>query len=418
MSTLKDSARQFAVIGEVREAGVDPVVGESVMMAVRVVYSSDRTAASEVPVLFSVRTEETRVDTDGQGWACFNYTAAAPGGVEVIATVGESGERASHTFRFEMLAAGVWDGAQFQLDDGQATIWGEEAGFPRVSQRHIVRLIPTPGSHLIGREICLGLKSYLPASALDMKITPALGIDRPLTDQGLSWECIGTGGGAYALQLAASRILKLSPSNTMSLGAEPDPIPEPLMDARFDAFLVHFGEGSCYPCHGAVHTFKVFPMSSGLIGKQLQLEWIGRSADALGVMVTPPVDIPQAVSTEGIAWTLDCRESTVDGDFALRVKVQETGETTAAIDMSLGHNLVKAERWRTGPFPTWDPDWVYHLSHIRALSKYLDHPVPGVPVQGGSYALRTDSEGEAKAMEVQGQTVYLTIINKYDGSSV
>ncbi|MCW1243934.1 hypothetical protein OC610_05915 [Pseudomonas sp. SAICEU22] len=226
MSKFSDSARQSVVIGEVHEASIDPMVGESVMMAIKVVSSTDRTAASAVSVVFSVRQVSKQVATDSQGWARFTYTADETGEVQVIATLGESEGGPSHTFRFEILAAGVWGGAQFQFDNDPVTAWGQEAGFPRLSQRHTVRLMPTSGSSLIGRDICLGLKSYLSASALGLTVTPALGSYRPLTDQGLSWECVGTGAGAYAFQLAASRILKLSPDNTMSLTRMPVPSAE------------------------------------------------------------------------------------------------------------------------------------------------------------------------------------------------
>ncbi|WVV47571.1 hypothetical protein THH46_24990 [Pseudomonas sp. NA13] len=50
----KDSVRDTLLINDVREATFDPVLGESVLLALKVVLSSNRMAATGVTVTFSI----------------------------------------------------------------------------------------------------------------------------------------------------------------------------------------------------------------------------------------------------------------------------------------------------------------------------------------------------------------------------
>lgn len=224
MVDQKDLQDNRVEIGQVREATFDPVVGESVVLSLRVRSSSTQLAASNVGVIFTIGTTTWRVGADDTGWATFTYKAERPGDVVVVATldsVNDGPQAASlHTFRFKALAAGVWGDARFQLNVEPETVWGAETRFPRVAQLHTVKLSVTSDSQLMGRDICLGLKGYSSASELGLtSVTPPLGESRRLTSDGLSWQCTGTIGGAYGLQLAASRLLNQSPVNAMSLGA-------------------------------------------------------------------------------------------------------------------------------------------------------------------------------------------------------
>lgn len=219
----KDLQSNRVEIGQVREATFDPVIGESVVLSLRVRSSSTQLAASNVGVVFTVEQTPWRVGTDDNGWASFTYKAERPGDVVVVATLDSvnDGPEADplHTFRFKALAAGVWDDAQIQLNTDSVTVWGAETRFPRLTQSHTVKLsVANANSPLLGRDVCLGLKGYSSASELGLTVTPALGESRRLTSAGLSWQCRGTIGGAYALQLAASRLLMKSPVNAMSLG--------------------------------------------------------------------------------------------------------------------------------------------------------------------------------------------------------
>lgn len=233
MSQQNQAASNSVEIAEVREATFDPEVGETVLLAVRVIASGTRVAASDQEVIFTIqpKPEQVRVKTEDNGWAVLPYTADQAGDVAVTATL-ETGQskNASHTFRFKALTTGVWGSAKIQLNtDENITTWGEETKFPRTSQAHTIKLSADEGSHLRGREICLGLTGYSSPSELGItSVQPALGVFRALTTTGLSWLVTGTIGGAYGLRLEASRILKQSPDNAMSLGPVP---PDEISDA-------------------------------------------------------------------------------------------------------------------------------------------------------------------------------------------
>ncbi|UVM51771.1 hypothetical protein LOY38_06930 [Pseudomonas sp. B21-015] len=229
MSEEQEPGHNAIEIGEVREAAFDPVVGESVWLGINVRSSGTRRAASGVEVVFTAELEHARVETDGEGWAYFAYKAEQAKDVQVVVATLEGvsdGAEADpfHTFRFKVLAAGVWDDARIQLNaDVPSTVWGEETRFPRTTQAHTIKLVvDNASSHLLGRDVCLGLKGdSLPSELGITNVQPALGVARALTAEGLSWQCTGTIGGAYNLQLEASRLLKQSPVNAMSLGPVP-----------------------------------------------------------------------------------------------------------------------------------------------------------------------------------------------------
>ncbi|MHA3736725.1 hypothetical protein ACXR0M_13775 [Pseudomonas sp. Eth.TT006] len=219
-------------IDEVREASFDPMVGESVWLAIKVRSLGSRRSMAGIDVTFTVGQSSVRVKTQDDGWARFAFPATQVGTVEVVATLESANARQGsapfHTFRFQALAANVWDDARIQLaTDSPKTVWGAETCFPRM-QTYTIRLwVDNPDSHLLGRAITLGLKGY--SSARDLGLTsvqPALGVPRTLTANGLSWQFTGTKGGAHFLQLEAYRLLKLSPLNAMSLGPIPAPTAE------------------------------------------------------------------------------------------------------------------------------------------------------------------------------------------------
>ncbi|MNQ22848.1 Bacterial Ig-like domain (group 1) [compost metagenome] len=215
-------------IGEVREPSFDPVVGESVWMGLKVRSSISRRSVAGVTVVFKTGQDNVRVKTDSEGWALFTYKALEARDIQVVATLDnvKNGvvSTQSHTFSFKSLAAGVWDDALIQLNpDSPKTVWGKETLFPRLTQTHTIRLsVDNSTSHLLGRDIRLGLKGY--SSPRDLGLTsvqPPLGEYQKLTTAGLSWQISGTKGGAFGLQVEASRLLNLSPVNSISLGPVP-----------------------------------------------------------------------------------------------------------------------------------------------------------------------------------------------------
>jgi hypothetical protein len=234
----KDLKHSGMVI-EGREVSSDLEVGQSILLELIVFLagSSDpRLAASDITVIFKAGETTARVVTDSHGKAAFFYTAKQSGPVAVTAIldIENKGEAApSHTFRFEVLAAGVWDDARIELVGGEPRGWGKETLFPRVGQPFTLKLSVNPDSPLIDRDFCLGLKSYSSVSELGLSLEPPLGVSRKLTPTGLSWQCRGTSGGAFGFQLAASRLLKQSLIHPMSLGStSPDSNAENAMEVQ------------------------------------------------------------------------------------------------------------------------------------------------------------------------------------------
>lgn len=222
-------------------------------------------------------------------------------------------------------------------------------------------------------------------------------------------------GGTFVLQFGMPLIEEMPKS---------PPIPGRVVDVaqelnvKFDEFALTFGEGAAYPCHGASHTFTVWPEpSSSLLNKQVKLVWDGESAVSLGVVVTPALERAQLLTPEGASWELNCLNTTRDGSFSLRMEVVESGVTTGSLAMSLGHNLVRAERWTTGPFPSFDPLLDYYLKHIRAISRFTNEPAAGVrTLLNGAPYNRTNAQGEVSATQLEGDSMSLSIVNRYDAS--
>ncbi|WP_225919809.1 Ig-like domain-containing protein [Pseudomonas khorasanensis] len=187
------------------------------------------------------------------------------------------------------------------------------------------------------------------------------------------------------------------------------------VDVTFDQFPVTFEKGAAaYPCHGATHTITVLPKpSSRLLNKPLQLLWNGGTTESLGVVVRPSLEGKQTLTEEGVTWELDCLTTSNKGEFFLQLIVDGYLGLSQKLNMSLGHNLVTATRWTSGPFGVGDG---YYLSNILATSFYLGVPASGVQVsaENSAYSGYTGANGTDSALS----TLRLKIVNRYDGSVV
>ncbi|SDT45621.1 hypothetical protein [Pseudomonas granadensis] len=177
------------------------------------------------------------------------------------------------------------------------------------------------------------------------------------------------------------------------------------LEIKFDESQMRLGSHA-YPCHGAEHTFTVLPkLGSQLLNKNIALVTEGGQ---LGVEFTPSLTTPQLLGPGGVSWKLDCRKTTTNGGFSLALNAENV--TSAPLFMSLDHNLVSVERWRTdhSQWPEWTP---YTVSHIRAKSVYLGSVAPGVRViiNNGVRFDITNSQGEFSEREAS-----LTILNRYN----
>ncbi|UVK97659.1 Ig-like domain-containing protein [Pseudomonas sp. B21-048] len=216
--------------------------------------------------------------------------------------------------------------------------------------------------------------------------------------------------GPFVLQFALPNFEQLPKSP--SLPGEVVDIAQEL-EVKFDEFPVTLGRRA-YPCHGARHTVTVRPTpTSHLQGMHVKLVWSGDSAVTLGVLVTPDPGEARQLNAEGVTWALDCSESRKSGDFSLRLIIEEWGFETKPIDMFLAHNLVSAYRWA---------DFSKELWNIRATSKFLNQPAPGVSVLvlpgGGGVEHKVTQENGEVSDPMRGEKTEFIIVNRYDGSNV
>ncbi|MBA1379161.1 hypothetical protein [Pseudomonas brassicacearum] len=191
-------------------------------------------------------------------------------------------------------------------------------------------------------------------------------------------------------------------------------LPAPDMDVVFDGMPVVFG-GAAYPCHGATHTIRVSPtLSSRLSGMHIRLIWDGDAAEEIGAEIRPPLEEAQLLTDEGVTWELDFSGTSRNVEFSLSMEVVETGEVSERLVMSLGHNLVTAERWAT-EHQGW-PEWeTYFVRYIRATSVYLNQPAPYVIVRiNGAPIVNTNANGVYSTSEQGYGPKYLSIVNWYN----
>jgi hypothetical protein len=187
----------------------------------------------------------------------------------------------------------------------------------------------------------------------------------------------------------------------------------------FDTFALDFG-GKCYPCIGTRHQLHILPKpSSKLLNKSIRLFMGG--AD-LGVTVDPPLVQEPLLTDEGVVWTLDCSKGT-RGDFFMKVELVDSKLIAMPLNMSLGHNLVTAERWSDYVVPGRPGMDPYTQYSICATSSFLSLPVPGVRVMvnfnnGNTTWESTNNSGEVTLADHRQTFKRFEITNLYDGSIV
>ncbi|MFJ2389347.1 hypothetical protein [Pseudomonas koreensis] len=202
------------------------------------------------------------------------------------------------------------------------------------------------------------------------------------------------------------------PARIVNIGQE--------VEVVFDKFPTVFGEGTAYPCLGAKHTVTVRPKpSSSLLGEPVRLLVDGEAIEKNGVRVTPRLQDARPLTEEGLTWELDCVQA-VAGDFVLQLMLEGTVFKSPPLVMSLGHNLVTAERWNEvqPPHPGEPLPRTFH--YIRAISSFLNIPAPGVRVSirisGGTFHENTAGNGELVYSNDDFNGFAIT--NPYDGSIV
>jgi hypothetical protein len=278
-------------------------------------------------------------------------------------------------------------------------------------------------SWLIGNpdaSICLEHQSG--AGIGSVKFDPLLGhlreliADPPHLTWSISTELADIG--PFVLQFAIPPMEGMPKSPSVTIDT-PDSALE--VEVLFDSFPVAFKPGfPGFPCHGAVHTISMrrHP-SSSLRDREVRLLWEGASAESLGMVITPSLDSTWLLTKDWQTWNLDCTDSIKDGYFALRVQAVVSGETTEALSMGLGHNLVTVTRWFTGPHDSGS-NQAHYLRFIQATSAFTNKRASNVSVMvnGLAHPVKTNWDGIVQEKETVGNPKSFTILNQYDGSVV
>ncbi|WP_152032283.1 hypothetical protein [Pseudomonas silesiensis] len=410
-------------IGDAGPVLGQPVVGtgQSTLLRVQVIVGDTGAVAGGVTVEWRISGEQDVIattETDQQGWARYLYTPDAAGKHEVLADITTANQGVVMTQLFEVtaLAQDAWaQEAQLYLDGERVDLAMGDLVLLRGKSSELELRVNT-GSRLIGSSVTL--QDLWGAAELDLKCVPELGAPQPVEEgKPVRWSIVSEAreSGFFGLNLTSPALPDWQLPGRVETGDFAQ-----ALDVEFDTFPAAFGGDPVYPCHGATHTFIVQPKSgSPLLGKHVTLELTQETAD-LGVIVSPGPDAPQEVGANGVSWTLDCVGSSNNGDFAVRLKVQEWDFSSSALPMSLGHNKVKITE-RFGPKEMGGAAGYWRYG-IRATSTFTGVPAARVPVtilssDGPPTETVTNSNGWCYINYYKEAPKSLKITNRYDGST-
>ncbi|VVO76810.1 hypothetical protein PS850_01619 [Pseudomonas fluorescens] len=410
-------------IGDAGPVLGQPVVdtGQSTLLRVQVLEGDTGAVAGGVTVEWRISGEQDVIattETDQQGWARYLYTPDAAGKHEVLADITTANQGVVMTQLFEVTALShdAWaQEAGLYLDDQRVDLAKGDlvllSGKP-----HELELRVNSGSLLIGSSVTL--QDLWGAAERGLQCVPELGAPQPVLEgKPVSWSISSAtqDSGFFGLNLTSPALPDWQLPGRVEAGDLAEAV-----DVDFDTFPRVFGGDPAYPCHGATHTFTVRPKpASPLSGMDVKLDWLGEAAPILGIMVSPDLKDVQRLGPDGLTWTLNCVDSLKNGRFSLRLFIPELDFNSLDLTLSLGHNLVTAERWSKvieGSGETWTQ---YGL---RATSTFLNRPAPGVQVviqrsnTGTPSYETTNAAGEVVANAYNGTSLSMNIHNGYDGT--
>lgn len=255
----------------------------------------------------------------------------------------------------------------------------------------------------------LALEDHSETEPAGLGFSPELGVSRKLDGSPVRWSVWTdpSSSDAFTLKFTSQTLPDhLLKGQIIDFDASAE------LEVSFDTFAESFGS-NVYPCLGATHTIRVKAKSgSRLIGSQVKLGWEGASAESLGIVLTPALDVEQLLDKEELVWTLDCKDGTRNDVFSLTLNKADHQWATKPLAMSLGHNSVTAKRGF---------DQNYNVVTITATSTFLNVPASGVFVsvfwQGGSDYIYTQENGVA-TYPAGTQLREFRINNLYDGTQI
>ncbi|MBV4456996.1 hypothetical protein KVG96_03410 [Pseudomonas sp. COR58] len=365
----------------------------------------------------------TSTDAQGNARVQFRLSGNRRGLLEAVVTGGLAGWEVKQMV-FELVPnANTWLQEFRPYVDGRATDW-EDLKLNLLAGGECELTLDYRYSWLIGdKDAQIALQYKQGSEREDLTFDPPLG-KLVMMAQGttsLSWiiSTEGASTGSCELEFVMPLLTELPHSPPVSV--EVVNVAQDV-DITFDAFTISLESGAtAYPCHGANHTFTVKPkVGSQLRNRKVKWVWGGEPAENLGIVVAPPMNVERELTSGGLSWSLDCRNTARNGDFSLRLEIVDFENASAQIEVSLGHNLVTAERWLVEHEPHPGEPFPIRFHYIRATSSFLNVPVQGVRVdlnRGGSRYVYTDSKGEVSVREDMSFDG-LWITNRYDGTNV
>ncbi|RON51200.1 hypothetical protein BK666_04770 [Pseudomonas frederiksbergensis] len=421
-------ARNLVRVGEVREANKFPVVDEyeSVLLRIQVVHV--RVSDDGDPVVNALVEWVTpegplpTVTTGAGGWASLLYTPKNAGDLVVTARVRahEEAVAVEQSFAVKALATSPWK--------SEVRILLDNIEVDRVvlgvlcwrGQSHTLKIVPLPGSTLIGQSVTLNWRGTPPAIGL---VASDIGTPKNLTAAGLEWTLRSAHGTStsslFELQLTSPRLA--SDRELFGRLIAPDLAQE--AGLTLDQVSAIPGDQALYPCLGAVHRFSFLPHAlSPLVGLSTTLLWTGSPPEQLGASIDPPLAQSQVIGDGGARWSLDFQGSPAPGTFALALDLPQLVLKTSANEMILAHNKVRIEAHRdtaVDPVMGQEPVWMW----VQVFSHFIGRAVDLVDVNWlageQSAVVKTDADGWsgfafAPTVE-QPQTVEAVLISPYDG---
>jgi len=209
-----------------RESAVDPVMNQdAAWMWVQVYSYHTEKPVDQAPVSWIIDAVPREIRTTVDGWSGFEFKPQKAGEQPVIATVlsrfDDFEERRPMTVN--SLPSDPWDELIVGFDTRDPEDYqpvGTQTFFPRHNLQHVLNVIAPSDSALVGKDLTLGMTGTGP-TALGLQFEePRPGDPRFFSELGQTYafKAIGAMDGSFGLRFASTRLARLSPIISMSLG--------------------------------------------------------------------------------------------------------------------------------------------------------------------------------------------------------
>ena len=416
---MLELAHNWLALGEVKQSSKFPAVGGAdLQLEVQILSQVPSVGGvSGVDVQWNInrllpyyKTLRTGMD----GWCVYPFNPVKEGAFKITAEAFSPYEppNPKHEFDVKVLAENPWNKlVTVTLNSRQEESVGLLC-FRNVEPVDLL-IMPVTDSLLLGEEIYLDLTSA-GDSNLGFYFHPPMENKCRLTERGLTWKVHSTSEISARFQLNVCHD-EMSPFELQ--GRLLSKTLEEEGTFEFDDKKLAFGS-TAYPCLGGAHTLRFTPNPGSLL---IGLKVAATLADASSHALNPELEPKTArdLTSDGLEWTLDGRDSTESGMLGLSLELNQAGFTFPPVPMSLGHNRVEIAGERN-PF---DPEVGQTVPlQLKAKSHYTEQAVAEVEVGfmhgGTSTPILTESDGWAKfdypATQPGEDSVIATLRSPYD----